>query len=179
VKKLLLVGLMALGLTALSQQRAAAWYKWSISAGFNINFESGNNSWLWGMFKSGQCPGYPTDGYASSGCWGNGGGCGYPAAYGGDFGGYGGYAVADGAHAAPSSGPYVPPAPQPVKPGEPPGSKETSSSRSAASGYYGYQPVGYYYQQPSYSHSHGYQPPPYGYYQPQSYYQAPAYWYGY
>src|SRR5438105_4197950 len=100
---------MALGLTALSQQRAAAWYKWSISAGININFESANNSWLCGLFKSGQVPGYPTDGYNAMGSCGGGMPYGYPMGYGGDFGDHGG---GYGAPVASHGAPYVPPAPQ-------------------------------------------------------------------
>ncbi|HYT93617.1 MAG TPA: hypothetical protein VEL76_33165 [Gemmataceae bacterium] len=186
MKKFLVMGVLALGLTAFAQQRAAAWYKWSFSAGVNLNFESANNSWLCGLFKSGQVPGYPTDGYNP---WGHSAQQGMPyGGYGGDYGGYAGMYGSQLPHGAqmvaPGGGPYVPPAPQPVRPGEtvpPPTAKETATSKAAYYGAYGYQPVGYYYQQPSYSQPSYYYPPQTPYYQaPQSnLYRVPSYWYGY
>jgi hypothetical protein len=61
VKRLIATGLMALVLVLSSQQQALAWRKCSFSAGISWHVESGNNNFLWGLFKNGQVPGYPTD----------------------------------------------------------------------------------------------------------------------
>ena len=88
MKKFLMMGLMALGIAAASQQQASAWIKFNISAGFNISFESGNNTWLWGAFHNGPyMGGYPDFGHGFHGDYG------YPMGY--DYGGfYGGHAAA-------------------------------------------------------------------------------------
>src|SRR5437764_10386456 len=61
VKKFLMVGVLALGGLALSQQQASAWSKFNMSIGLNISYEAANNNFFWGLFRNGQVPGYPTD----------------------------------------------------------------------------------------------------------------------
>src|SRR5437763_1735249 len=63
VKKFLMIGALALGLAAVSGQEASAWIKCNFSVGLNWSWESGNNSFLWGLWTSGQAPGYPTDAF--------------------------------------------------------------------------------------------------------------------
>ena len=61
MKKFLMIGALALGLAAVSGQEASAWIKCNFSVGLNWSWESGNNSFLWGLWSSGQVPGYPSD----------------------------------------------------------------------------------------------------------------------
>lgn len=160
MKKVLAIGLLTVALAAASQQEASAWVKWNFSAGINFSYESGNNSWLWGAFKNGQVPGYPTDGYYT-------GPCGAANSFGCPPGGasYGmpynfGYA------AAPTSGDWQAPAPAPA----PAAPKKTEQAY-----WYGnqhYQPAVYYYPA---ANNYYYQPPQqFNYYQQ----QVPSYWYG-
>jgi hypothetical protein len=151
VKKFIVAGLAALGLVLASQQQAAAWSKFSFNAGVSINYEGGNNNFLWGAFRGGQVPGYPTDVYMGQNAYP---GCafGYPGAV--DYGYAGGY-----------QGGYVAPAPQQDAP------KQQAETRAL------YQP-NYYYQPVSYQ-SYGYYPyasQSYGY--GAGYGQVPSYWYG-
>ena len=161
MKKFIVVGLLALGLTAVSQQQASAWYKLNFSIGMNFNWESGNNSYLWGMVNSGQYPGYASDSrhnYSWGSPWANQ----YPMQY-------QSYPV------MPYAGQYAAQGAQPqhYQTQEPPlGGRNTSQSSSYR--YSTHQPIGhylpatnYYYQTPGYYPSWGYQ------------YQVPAYWYGY
>jgi hypothetical protein len=177
VKKFLTIAALALGLGAASAQQASAWVKCNFAIGLTWHWESGNNNFLWGFFRNGQVPGYPTDFYGNApgslpAVSPYAGLIGGPVYY-GDFGGH-----------APNGGPgFV--APPPSQTAEPPAAKGASAAPSAqpSAGYYGtsgYQPVGYY-QAPSYG------TPSYGYYGGQGYYgygsygnhQVPSYWYGY
>ncbi len=163
MKRFLMMGALALGVVALSQQHASAWIKFNI--GFNISFESGNNCWLWGLFRNGQVPGYPTDYPTHHGCH-------YPHAYVGGFGGYDHGSVAYDSHAPTGT------QGQGGQGGQ--GSKQTDESRTTATQGYGwYQPVSY--STGGYAGSAGYSSPtyyqPYGYYN-YGYQQAPSYWYG-
>jgi hypothetical protein len=168
VKKFLIVGALALGLVFVGQQRASAWIKFNVGFGFNWTFESGNNCWLWGLFRNGQLPGSPTDACCGQGC----GFGGFGHGFGGYDMGYGGYYgdVHTGSHA---------PAQQ-----NPQGEQKNGDSGKTTSAYYpGYQPVGYSYPAQGYYPSSGYSSP--GYYPSYGYsgygygaYQAPSYWYG-
>jgi hypothetical protein len=174
VKKFLTIGALALGLAAVSQQEASAWIKCNFSVGLNWSWESGNNSFLWGAWTSGQVPGYPTDAYNGHHA--------APSPYAGMMGGavpyadHGGYAPHGG------SGFVAPP---PGQTPEPPTHKNGSTS-APASAYYGsngYQPVGYYQTPASYYQAPSYGTPSYGHYGSQGSYgygsQVPSYWYGY
>src|SRR4051812_25069753 len=137
VKKLLATGLVALALASATRQEAAAWTKWNISAGFNISYEGGNNSLLWGAFTSGQVPGYPTD--VLWNCQQGPAPC-----YGGGYGG--GYAYAPSSCSYPAPGYAVaPPAAAPA------------AAPKTTQAWYGspaYQPAHYQYQQPAYYYPH-------------------------
>jgi hypothetical protein len=151
VNKLIVAGALALGLVLTAQQQASAWTKWSVNAGISINYEGGNNNFLWGMYRSGQIPGYPTDVYMGS-----------------PFGGGG---------PAPLVGPDCPygypiyGSAAPVTT-EPPVAAPKTNTQAV---YYPNQPAAYYpnagsYQYPAYGYSYG---NGYGYAQ-----QVPSYWYG-
>ena len=179
MKKFLMFGALALGLAAVSEQEASAWIKCNFSVGLNWSWESGNNSFLWGLWSSGQVPGYPTDAYN--------GHYAAPSPYAGMMGGavpyadHGGYAPHGG------SGFVAPPPGQTVEPPTgkgtiPPPAQPTATSQYGASGY---QPVGYY-QAPAYYQAPNYNTPSYGYgsqgyygYGSYGNYQVPSYWYGY
>ena len=84
MKKLTIAGALALGLVLTFQQEASAWMKWGINFGIGLNYEGGNNNWFWGLVRSGQAPGYPTDVYIgrwASPVWG------YPVYPGHDYSG--------------------------------------------------------------------------------------------
>lgn len=165
MKKILVLGALALSIGLLSEQPASAWVNCKFGVGLNWNWQSGGNNFLWGAFRNGQPPG-PDCAYGP----GPGGHPGYPR----------------GANTFPGFTPYGPydfqyfgqqpqgngnggqntnvPAPPQTPPG---GANQTSGyypsvyqAVSYSPGYYGYNyNSGYYY--PSY----------YGY-------QAPSYWYG-
>lgn len=59
MKNLLLAGVLALVVGAVSEQQASAWCDTKFSIGLNFQHASGGNSWLWGAFKNGQPPGCP------------------------------------------------------------------------------------------------------------------------
>jgi hypothetical protein len=188
VKKFLIMAGLALGVAAVSWQQASAWIKCNFSVGLNWCWESGNNSFLWGAWTSGQVPGSPTDVGCCHGFCGVGGfpGCDY-GGYGG-YGGYGdhGYPSGYGGHGYPSGDQapgYQAPAPTPADKDK--GGKEGGTSTQAPS-WYGnsaYQPAGYY-QAPSYYQAPAAYYPSYNYYGGYSGYgyygnrQAPSYWYG-
>jgi hypothetical protein len=150
MKRLAIAGVLALGLLACSQQRASAWCKLNISAGFNISYESSGFCFS-SCFNcySPPCP------YGGAGFSGFGGG--YPA-YGYD--GLAAYpAYAPAATAAPAST-FTAPKPTPASGAAAPG----------ATSYAGTQPVNYsYYGQGGYNYG-------YGGYGPAAF-QAPSYWY--
>lgn len=45
MKKMLVAGLLALAVTAVSQQQASAWCKFSIGLGINLSYESTGHTW--------------------------------------------------------------------------------------------------------------------------------------
>lgn len=57
MKKVLALGLLALGLIALSQQEASAWKNSRFGIGLNWDYQSGGNSFFWGLWRNGQPPG--------------------------------------------------------------------------------------------------------------------------
>jgi len=56
MKKMLLTALLGLGLVLVSGSRASAWSKFNWGAGFNVGWEGGGNSVLWGLFKGENIP---------------------------------------------------------------------------------------------------------------------------
>ncbi len=147
MKRLAIAGVLALGLVACSQQRASAWCKLNISAGFNISYES--SGWCFSSCCNWYSPPCPYGGVGFSGYGG-----GFPA-YGYD--GLAAYAPAAAPAAAPAST-FTAPKPTPASGAPAPG----------ATSYAGTQPVNYsYYGQANYGYG-GYSPAPF---------QAPSYWY--
>ena len=57
MKKILLVGVIAIGMIAASQQEASAWVKSRFGVGLNWDYQAGGNSLLWGAWRNGQPPG--------------------------------------------------------------------------------------------------------------------------
>jgi hypothetical protein len=57
MKKVLVAGMLAVCLIAVSQQEASAWVNHKFSIGFNWERQSGNNDFFWGFFHNGQVPG--------------------------------------------------------------------------------------------------------------------------
>jgi hypothetical protein len=63
MKKMVVAGVVALALVAGAQQQASAYCKCNFGVGFNLSYEGGGNSFLWGLIKSAPCPGQmPIDG---------------------------------------------------------------------------------------------------------------------
>jgi hypothetical protein len=62
------VGIFALALALASQQQASAWVNARFGVGLNIQYQSGNNCWLWGALRNGQVPGAESfDGFGHHG----------------------------------------------------------------------------------------------------------------
>jgi hypothetical protein len=159
VKKFLAASILALGLVLASQQQASAWTKFNFSIGANINYEGGNNNFLFGLYRSGQLPGYPTDVYQGFGS--------QPQI---QF-------VYPPAHGYPVPMDYAPhPVAQPMPSAAQPQKQQAQPATTQAIYNFNSQPAGYYYptnnnyQYPTYAY------PQYGY---GSNYQVPSYWYGY
>jgi hypothetical protein len=167
MKKFLLVCLVAASLIAVHQQRASAWVNSHFSAGVTWDYQSANQSCLWGLYRNYEpgacmpsllrnCPG---------GCCTSGYGYGYPATP-----AVAGYPAHDGApyilgQPAGTPAPTFPPAPK---------TSEPMPKSSSLDGYSnGYQNAGYYYS----GYYNSFQPVGYtdaGY----GYGLAPSYWYG-
>jgi hypothetical protein len=108
MKRFLIAGLLALAVTAASQQQASAWCKFNFSAGFNISYESSGSCFTWGCsYYSPPCP-YPGC-YAPPAYYGGWDASHYAAAYAahdssayayGSYGGYSGYGSTPQAPAA-------------------------------------------------------------------------------
>jgi hypothetical protein len=148
---------LALGLVAMSQQEAKAWCKWSVNAGISINYEGGNNNCLWGAFRGGQVPGYPTDVFQGGFNMPH-ANFGYPPAY-PVFQDYGAYHGGQPQPAAPNGDQKPPQAKQP-----------DTTTRAIYYPNQNYQSAGYYYpaayyQQPAANYGYGFS-------------QVPSYWYG-
>jgi hypothetical protein len=63
MKKLVLAGLLAVAVLAVTQQQASAW----INSRFSIGLNWGGNNFFWGGFKNGQPPGPEAWGYQGHG----------------------------------------------------------------------------------------------------------------
>jgi hypothetical protein len=179
MKKHILLSLTALAITCLAQQPASAWSNIRFKAGVDLNWQSGNNEFLWGAWRSGE-----NGACGSSNCGSY--GYGYPGAamgYGaapspymmGGMGGMGGvagpYMIGGAGGGLNPAGPAGLNAGKTSPPtGSPPGGVNQTGYPWS---YYtsGYQPVAYYY--PGY----GYPTPSYA---PTTYSSTvPSYWYGY
>jgi hypothetical protein len=57
MNKILIAGLAALALTTAIRQEAQAWSKFNFGVGFNIGWEGGGNSFLWGLARGQNVPG--------------------------------------------------------------------------------------------------------------------------
>jgi hypothetical protein len=79
MNRILTLGVLALGLILGSQEKASAWVNFKFGAGVNGNWQSGNNCFLWGLWRGAEVPGPEYFGCA--------GGCptgcpsGYPSPY--------------------------------------------------------------------------------------------------
>src|ERR1051325_4233506 len=54
MKKILLLGLLAIGASALSQQSASAWVNARFGMGLNWDYQSGGNQIAWGLWQNNQ-----------------------------------------------------------------------------------------------------------------------------
>jgi hypothetical protein len=57
MKKLLSIGLLTVCAFAISEHQAQAWLNSKFNIGLSWNIQSGNNNFLWGVWKNGQVPG--------------------------------------------------------------------------------------------------------------------------
>ena len=57
MKKIVLAGLIAVCVIALSQQQASAWINSRFGVGLNWEAQSGGNNFGWGLWRNGQPPG--------------------------------------------------------------------------------------------------------------------------
>jgi hypothetical protein len=174
MKKFLMVCLTAAALLALEQQRASAWCNSHFSAGITWDYQSANNSCLWGLKRNYE-PGAPMPPPLLSQCFSgcaSGYGCGYPAApsY------AAGYPVTYPGH---DGAPYLysQPAGTPAQTFPPAPKTSDPAPKSSSLGEYsnGYQNAGYYYYSGYYYNNAqpvGFSDMGYGYG------QAPSYWYG-
>src|SRR5262245_33496557 len=132
MKKFVLAVLLALPLLGLTQQKAAAWYRFNWSAGFNLCYERGGDTcYLGGRFQV-----HDPRIYGGYGGWGDGG---YGFADGGGMQYYpaydrGIYHTGTGDYSGHEVQPSFPPAPKPADGG---GSKEKTSSTPSGAWYYG------------------------------------------
>jgi hypothetical protein len=181
MKKILVLGALALSIGLLSEQPASAWVNCKFGVGLNWNWQSGGNNFLWGAFRNGQPPG-PDCAYPRGG--------GYPG-HGPTFPGftpYGPYDFQYFGQQPQGNGNGAQntniPAPAQAPPG---GANQTSSyyypsvyqAVNYSPAYYGYNypynyTSGYYNPAQGYNYASGYYNPAQGYYG----YQAPSYWYG-
>lgn len=57
MKKIVVTGLLAISMLALTQQQASAWINAKFGVGLNLGWQSGGNQVLWGAWSNGQVPG--------------------------------------------------------------------------------------------------------------------------
>jgi hypothetical protein len=57
MKKLVVAGLFAISVLAISEQQASAWINSRFGVGLNWDWQSGGNNFLWGAWRNGQPPG--------------------------------------------------------------------------------------------------------------------------
>ena len=67
MKTIVIAGLCAIGLIALSQQQASAWKNSRFGIGLNWSAQSGGNNFGWGLWHNGQVPGPEAFGAAPHG----------------------------------------------------------------------------------------------------------------
>ncbi len=58
MKRILVLSVFAIGMLATTQQEASAWVKTKFGVGLNWDYQSGGNTFLWGLWRNGQ-PGGP------------------------------------------------------------------------------------------------------------------------
>ena len=159
MKRLVSLGLLAGCIVLASERPAQAWVNSKFSVGLNWNYQSGNNTLLWGLFRNGQAP-----------CFDCGPACGPMSGPGPGGPGVESFPYA-GAAMAPSVPAYAMPQQGPTR-----GDTQQAGQFGAIPSYNGAN----YYQNDSYpgpAAPSGYTAPPgYGYYP--GYYNAPSYWYG-
>jgi hypothetical protein len=143
MKKLLVMGALALILAACSLQEASAWVNAKFGIGINWAYQSGGNNFLWGVFRNGQPP--CCDGHGCGpGFYGP--GYGVPGYYGSE--GYQGYPYAQGAGASPMT-PMTPPQVPASAPAQPSSNLQNNGFQTV--NYPPYYVPNYYYPV-SYSH---------------------------
>jgi hypothetical protein len=71
MKKVLVLGLMALALALLTHQEASAYKKFNFGVGLNLSCEGANNSIMWGVAKGGPGPGWADGGFPGGYGYGN------------------------------------------------------------------------------------------------------------
>jgi len=185
MKKILVLGALALSTGLLSEQPASAWVNAKFGVGLNWSWQSGGNNFPWGLFRNGQPPG-PDCTYA------NGGGYQRPPSTFPGVTPYGPYDFQYFGHQPQGNGNGTggQNTTTPVNPQTPAGGANQVSwynnnlyqTVSYSPGYYGYNypsssygynyTAGYY--NPALSYYAGYYNPALSYYG----YQAPSYWYG-
>ena len=57
MKKIVLAGLFAIAVIAVTQQQASAWVNQRFGIGLNWHRQAGGNNFGWGLFRNGQTPG--------------------------------------------------------------------------------------------------------------------------
>jgi hypothetical protein len=67
MKKVLALGMLAIGLIAFSQDQASAWKNHQFGIGLNWSRQSGGNNFGWGLYRNGQVPGPEAFGSGSYG----------------------------------------------------------------------------------------------------------------
>jgi hypothetical protein len=60
MKKILAIGILAVTAIAFSQQQASAWVNTRFGVGLNWEYQSGGNTFGWGLYRNGQPPGPET-----------------------------------------------------------------------------------------------------------------------
>lgn len=63
MKRVVMMGVLALALVAVSEQKASAWHKFGFSVGMNISAEKADNNLLWGAYRNGPHPFAPNNGH--------------------------------------------------------------------------------------------------------------------
>lgn len=69
MKRFLVLSVLTLGAAFATHQPASAWVNFKFGAGVNWHWQSGNNNFLWGLWRDGQIPGPEFfGGYPGYGC---------------------------------------------------------------------------------------------------------------
>jgi hypothetical protein len=165
MKKLFALSVLSAGLLLASTQQASAWSNIKFGVGMNLHWQTGDNNFLWGVFRNGQIP--PPAGVPG----------GFPGGYPG--GGFPQYYEPTGTGNGTAEPPSTTNSGGKQAVTNVPGATNVSQAGYPNNYGYGYyQPVGYY---PNYSNYNPYQLPSYSStYSTSNYYpyQVPSYWYG-